>query len=89
MPFFNIYIVLRVKLSSEEHSIWSDIYLHAVNEIIMSFSNECISNLKTFSDHLDSFGIKYTSEQKVKRDLAIFASKLFCVQEEIFKDTER
>ena len=39
------------------------------------------------SDKLDSFGIKYTSEQKLFKNLAIFDFELICVQEETFRDT--
>ena len=42
---------------------------------------------ETLFDKLDSFGIKYTSEQKIFKNLAIFDFESICVQEEIFKDT--
>ena len=38
-------------------------------------------------DKLDSFGIKYTSEQKFLKNLGIFDFGSICVQEETFKDT--
>ena len=42
---------------------------------------------ETLFDKLDSFGIKYTSEQKLFRNLAIFDFEPFCVQKEAFRDT--
>ena len=42
---------------------------------------------ETFFDKLDSFGIKYRSEQKLFTNLAIFDFELICVQEETFRDT--
>ena len=44
---------------------------------------------ETLFDKLDSFGIKYTSEQKLFKNLAIFDFESFCVQEESFRDTNR
>ena len=41
----------------------------------------------TLFDKLDSFGIKYTSEQKPFKNLAIFDFESICVQEETFRDT--
>ena len=38
-------------------------------------------------DQLDSFGIKYTCEQNLFRNLAIFDFESICVQEETFRDT--
>ena len=38
-------------------------------------------------DKLDSFGIKYTSEQKLFKSLAIFDFESLCVQKETFRDT--
>ena len=42
---------------------------------------------ETLFDKLDSFGINYTSEQKLFKNLAIFDFESFCVQEETFRDT--
>ena len=42
---------------------------------------------ETVFDKLDSFGINYTSEQKLFKKLAIFDFESICVQEETFKDT--
>ena len=42
---------------------------------------------ETLFDKLDSFGIKYTSEQKLFKKLAIFDFESICVQEETFRDT--
>ena len=42
---------------------------------------------ETLFDKLDSFGINYTSEQKLFKNLAIFEFESICVQEETFLDT--
>ena len=42
---------------------------------------------ETIFDKLDSFGIKYTSEQKLFKTLAIFDFESICVQKENFRDT--
>ena len=42
---------------------------------------------ETLFDKLDSFGNKYTSEQKLFKNLAIFDFESICVQEETFRDT--
>ena len=42
---------------------------------------------ETLFDKLDSFGIKFTSEEKLFRNLAIFDFESFCVQKEAFRDT--
>ena len=43
---------------------------------------------ETLFDKLDSFGIKYTSQQKRFKILAMFEFESICVQEESFKDTK-
>ena len=43
---------------------------------------------ETLFDKLDSFGIKYTSQQKLFKNLAIFDFESICVQEDSFKDTK-
>ena len=43
---------------------------------------------ETLFDKLDSFPIKYTSEQKLFENLAIIDFESICVQEESFKDTK-
>ena len=43
---------------------------------------------ETLFDKLDSFGIEYTHEQTLFKNLAIFDFESFCVQEESFKDTD-
>ena len=43
---------------------------------------------ETLFDKLHSFGIKYTSEQKLFRDLAILDFESIFVQEETFRDTD-
>ena len=42
---------------------------------------------ETLFDKLDSFGIKYTSEQKLFKNLAVFDFKSICIQEQSFRDT--
>ena len=42
---------------------------------------------ETLFDNLDYFGIKYTSERKLFKNLAIFDFESICVQEETFRDT--
>ena len=52
-------------------------------------TEERVSNpKKTLSDKLDFFGVKYTSQQKLFKNLAIFDFESICVQEESFKDTK-
>ena len=43
---------------------------------------------ETLFDKLDSFGINYTSQQKLFKNLAIFVFESICVQEESFEDTK-
>ena len=43
---------------------------------------------ETLFDKLDTFGIKYTSQQKLSKNLVIFDFDSICVQEECFKDTK-
>ena len=43
---------------------------------------------ETLFDKQDSLGIKYTSQQKLFENLAIFDFESICVQEEFFKDTK-
>ena len=42
---------------------------------------------ETLFDQLDSFGINYTSEQKLFKNLAVFDFESICVPEETFRDT--
>ena len=42
---------------------------------------------ETLFDKLDSFGIKYTSEQKLFKNLAKFDFESICVQDETFRNT--
>ena len=42
---------------------------------------------ETLFDKLDSFGIKYTKEQKLFKKIAIFDFESICLQEETFRDT--
>ena len=53
--------------------------------------NVCPRNVyqirETLFDKLDSFGIKYTSEQKLFKNSAMFDIESICVQEKTFRDT--
>ena len=42
---------------------------------------------ETLFDKLNSFGINYTSEQKLLKNIAIFDFESICVQDETFRDT--
>ena len=42
---------------------------------------------ETLFDKLDSFAIKYTNEQKLFKNLAIFDFESICIQKETFRDT--
>ena len=53
----------------------------------MSIRGRYIKSEKTLFDELDSFGTKYTSEQKLFENLAIFDFESICVQEESLKHT--
>ena len=52
------------------------------------YSRNVYQILETLFDKLDSFGIKYTSQQKFSKNLAIFDFESICIQEESFKDTK-
>ena len=43
---------------------------------------------ETFFDKLDFFGINYTSQQNLFKNLALFDFEPICVQDESFKDTK-
>ena len=43
---------------------------------------------ETLFDKLDSFGIEYTNEQTLFKNLALFDFESLCVQEESFQDTD-
>ena len=42
---------------------------------------------ETLFDKLESFGIKYTTQQKLTKNLAMLDLESICVQEETFRDT--
>ena len=79
MQFSNLFAALIVTLFSTESSTWSDLYLHAVNERKISIRKTYIKPKKL--DKLDSFGIEYTIEQTLFKNLAIFDFESICVQE--------
>ena len=64
----------------------------------LSTSSERVKNVyprkvyqipETLFDKLDSFGIKYTSEQNLFKNLAIFDFESICVQDETFRDLNK
>ena len=62
-----------------------------ITTCIKRVKNVCPRNAYPFCfgfKTLDSFGIKYTSKQKLFKNLAIFDFETICVQEESFKDTK-
>ena len=44
---------------------------------------------ETLFDKLDSFGVEYTKEQTLLKNLALFDVESSCVQEESFKDSDK
>ena len=54
----------------------------------MSIRGTYIKSKRLF-DKLSSFGIKYTSEQKLFKSLALFDFESICVQEETLRDTNK
>ena len=73
--FFNITFNLERHLTICSERV-KNVYLRNVYQI-----------RETIFDMLDSFGIMYTSQQKIFKNLAIFDFESTCVQEESFKDT--
>ena len=65
-----------------EHSIWSDI-----ERVKNVYPRNVYQIRETLFDKLNSFGIKYTSEQKLFKNLAIFDFESICVQAETIRDT--
>ena len=62
-------------------------YLSACSERVANIYPRNVKQIReTLFDKLDSFGIKYTSEQKLFKNLAKFDFESICVQEESFKD---
>ena len=62
--------------------------LTTCSERVKNFYPRNLTQIReTLFDKLDSFGIKYTSEQKLLKNLAIFDFESICVQEETFRDT--
>ena len=52
------------------------------------YSKNVYQTQETLFDNLDSFGIEYTHEQTLFKNLAIFDFESICVQEESFEDTD-
>ena len=81
-PFFNLTFFTRSP-NSERH-------LTTCSERVKNVHlKDRISNSRKSLDKLDSFGIKYTSEQKLVKILAIFDFKSICVQQETFNDKQQ
>ena len=63
-------------------------YLTTCSERVKNFYPRIVYQIReNLFDELDSFGINYTSEQKLSKSLAIFDFESICVQEETFRDT--
>ena len=64
-------------------------HLTTFSERVKNFYPRNVYQIReTLFDKLDSFDIKYTSEQKLFKNLAIFDFESNCVQEETFRDTK-
>ena len=63
-------------------------HLTTCSERVKNFYPRNVYQIReTLFDKLDSFGINYTSEQKLFKNIAIFDFESFFVQEETFRDT--
>ena len=62
--------------------------LLTLNILLYDFPRNIYQIRETLFDKLDSFGIMYTSQQKLFKNLPIFDFESICVQEESFKDTK-
>ena len=63
--------------------------LTTCSERVKNFNPRNVYQIReTLFDKLDSVGIKYTSQQKLFKNLAIFDFESICVQKESFKDTK-
>ena len=63
-------------------------HLNTCSERVKNVYPKDVNQIReTLFDKLDSFGIKYTSEQKLFKNLAIFVFESIFVQEETFSDT--
>ena len=63
-------------------------YLTTCSERVKNFYPRNVYQIReSLFDKLDSFGIKYTSEQKLFENLAVFDFESNCVQQENFRDT--
>ena len=63
-------------------------HLSACSEQVKIFYSRNLYQLReNLFDKLNSFGIKYTSEQKLFKNLAKFDFESICVQKETFRDT--
>ena len=63
-------------------------HLTTCGELVKNFYPRNVYQIReTLSDKLDSFGIKYTSEHRLFKKLAIFDFESVCAQEETFRDT--
>ena len=63
-------------------------HLSACNERVKIFFSRNVYQLReNLFDKLNSFGIRYTCEQKLFKNLAKFDFESICVQKETFRDT--
>ena len=63
-------------------------HLTTCSERVKNFYPRNVYQIReTLFDKMDSLGIKYTSEEKLFKNLAIFDFESICVQEETFRDT--
>ena len=85
MQSSNLFSALIVTLFSTEHL---ERHLTTCSERVKNIYPRSVYQIrKTLFDKLDSFGTRYTSEQKLFENLAIFDFESICVQEETFRDT--
>ena len=65
-------------------------HLNTSSERVKNFNPRNVYRIReNLFDKLDSFGIKYTSEQKLFKNLAILDFESICVQDESFTNTDR
>ena len=87
MQSSNLFAVLIVTLFFNRTFNWER-HLNTCSERVQNvYPGNVYQILETLSNKLDSFVIKYTSEQKLFKNLAIFDFESICAQEETFEDT--
>ena len=93
MQTFNLFAALNVTLFFNR-TFNLERHLTTCSERVKNVHPRNVCQIReTLFDKLDSFGIKYTSEQKLSelaifsKNLAIFDFESICVQEETLRDT--